>query len=247
MSAGRFFVPLAILAVPEAVTLPDATAHQVRDVLRLGARDTITLLDGAGVAATVELRDVTRAAVTGRVVARYLVPAEPRVRLTLCAGLLKAAKFEWVVQKATELGIHALIPLHCRRAVVDDASPAKIARWRAIATEAAEQSERGIVPVIHAPVPLAEALRLCGGMPGTIALAPREDRSHGSISAVLAGQKRASLAIAIGPEGGFDPAEETLALDAGWQPVTLGPRVLRAETAAITATALALASLGEMG
>jgi 16S rRNA (uracil1498-N3)-methyltransferase len=247
MSAGRFFVPPAILVNPEAVTLPDAIAHQARDVLRLNAGDTITLLDGSGLAATVELREVTRGAVTGRVVADTPVLTEPRARLTLCVGLLKAAKFEWVAQKATELGIHALIPMQCRRAVVEDASPAKLARWRTIATEAAEQSERGVVPEIYSPMPFAEALRLCDGMPRAIALAPHEDRRHPSIAAVVAGQKLASLAIAIGPEGGFDPAEEKQARDAGWHPVALGSRVLRAETAAITATALALAALGEMG
>ena len=118
MSAGRFFVAPAVLADPARSCCRLEVAAQVRSVLRLTVGDTITLLDGSGAARRVELTEVGRERITGRVTATEQPPTEPRAHLTLHVGLLKAAKFEWIVQKGTELGRERLCatgvcPLRC--------------------------------------------------------------------------------------------------------------------------------------
>jgi 16S rRNA (uracil1498-N3)-methyltransferase len=243
MSAGRFFVPPAVLADPANVTLPPAVAAQVRTVLRLTAGDAITLLDGTGLAHRTELTAVTRDRITARVVATERPTTEPRVHLTLCVGLLKAAKFEWIVQKGTELGVSAFVPLQCARSVSEAVSAAKLARWHVIATEAAEQSDRARVPEVQAPVGFRESL----GRDGVRLIAGwAADQQGTTVRATLAGSEATAVNLWIGPEGGFAPEEMAAAQAAGLRPVILGPRVLRAETAAIVAATLALDALGEL-
>ena len=249
MSAGRFFVPPAVLANPAQVILPPAIASQVRSVLRMQPGATLTLLDGTGDAAMVELITVGREAVVGRVTARVPVTTEPRTRVILHVGLLKAAKFEWVVQKGTEIGISAFVPVRCTRSVVEDVSAAKLARWRTIATEAAEQSDRGRVPELSSPLAFTDALTSIA--PHATALLAYEDLAQAptpsrSIAQALP-TSTATIHLFIGPEGGFTPDEVAHAQQHGVQLVTLGPRILRAETAAIVAATLALAAMGEMG
>lgn len=253
MSAGRFFVPPAVVAQPERIILPPEIAAQVRSVLRLRPGDTVTLLDGTGSAYTVTLTELGRASVVGHMTARLPVETEPRTRITLYQGLLKAAKFEWVVQKGTEIGASAFVPLHSVRVVagLEEVSPNKLTRWRAIATEAAEQADRGRVPDVHVPQGLAAALALL--TPGDAALLAWEEANAGDgpaltiARALHAVAPPASVHLFIGPEGGFTPEEAALARQYGAQVVTLGPRILRAETAALVALALALDALGEMG
>lgn len=249
MSAGRFFVAPIVPADPARVVLPADIASQARNVLRMQPGDTLTLLDGSGEAVRIVLTEVGRDAVVGQITSRAPVTTEPRVRLTLAVGLLKAAKFEWVVQKATELGISAILPVRFARSVVEDVSLPKLARWRAIATEAAEQADRGCVPTILAPLPFTAALAKVGT--GETALLAYEDLAASTkpartITQALA-QPVPTAYLFIGPEGGITPNEATLAQSQGVQLVTLGPRILRAETAALVATTLALAALGELG
>ncbi len=243
MSAGRFFVAPAVLADLARVTLPPQVAAQVRSVLRLTPGDTITLLDGSGAAHQVTLSEVGRERVTGHITATTHPATEPRAHVTLCVGLLKAAKFEWIVQKGTELGVSAFVPLLCARSVAEAVSPAKLARWRTIATEAAEQSERTTIPAIHAMRSFADGL----AGDGVRLIAATEGANATTIRAVLQGQSSEPIALYIGPEGGFSPAEMVMARDAGVRAITLGPRILRAETAAIVAATLALEALGELG
>ncbi len=247
MSAGRFFVAPSVLADPLRVVLPPEVAGQVRAVLRLTVGDTITLLDGTGVEYRVTLTEVGRERVTGSLSATEQPTTEPRAHLTLCVGLLKAAKFEWVIQKGTELGVRSFVPVLCHRSVAETVSAAKLDRWRTIATEAAEQSERTHVPTISAPSPLVESvagegLRMIAALPS-----PAAEERPANMRAVLGGQRPALVRLFIGPEGGFSPEEMRLAQAAGVRAVTLGPRTLRAETAAIVAATLALDALGELG
>ncbi len=269
MSAGRFFVAPAVLAEPERVLLPPAIANQARNVLRLRAGDTLTLLDGTGMAYTLALTEVGRDQVQGRIAARTLVASEPRRQVSLYQGLLKAAKFEWIIQKGTEIGLSTIVPVHCARSIVgaDEVSAAKRARWRTIATEAAEQSDRGRVPEVREPVKFADALAALP--PDAVALlahagevahagdvatgaslglcgkhiAPARNRNPFGLEVV----HDATVHLFIGPEGGFAPEEVALAQEHGVRLVTLGPRILRAETAALVAATLALAALGELG
>jgi 16S rRNA (uracil1498-N3)-methyltransferase len=253
MPAGRFVVPAELLA-PGEVELPPEVAHQARDVLRLEVGDTLTLLDGAGQQWTGTLTEVGRR----RVVARLLTPlaaapTEPAVRLVLYQGVLKAARFEWVLQKGTELGVAAFVPLISERSVggAEATGDAKRARWRRLLEEATEQCGRTRVPQLAEPSALPRAL--ADLPPTTLALIPWEGEHTRSLRAAIQAHARAVTTppseahLFIGPEGGFAADEIALASRHGAVAVTLGPRILRAETAALAASALLLEACGALG
>jgi 16S rRNA (uracil1498-N3)-methyltransferase len=237
----RFFVdtPLAE-QVGRTLALPAAIAHQVGRVLRLRAGATIVLLDGSGMAYPVDLINSN----SGRVGAGAPVESEPGVAITLYVAPLKGDHFAYTLQKATEIGAAAFVPIITARTVAGEASGTKLERWRRIAREAAEQSGRGTVPLVHAPQPFAAACTAAASGPALIPWEGERDRPLGA--AVRALGPVVTLGLFIGPEGGFTEAEIATATAAGIAPVTLGRRILRAETAAAVATALALAALGEM-
>ena len=254
MPAGRFVVTDVALVTGAELELPAEIAHQARDVLRLRPGDTLTLLDGAGGAYAAEVVTLDRRRVVARLGERVAGVAEPPVRVVLCQGMLKAAKFEWVLQKGTELGVAAFVPLLCERAVkaTEEASDSKRHRWDRIVAEALEQCGGFTLPETRQPMPLMHAL---AGIPeGTIALIPWEEERETSfadaLQSALAARGAASISelrLFIGPEGGFSEGEVALARRHGAIPVTLGPRILRAETAALVAVTLALAACGGLG
>ncbi len=253
MPAGRFVTGGLPLAANGELELPAEIAHQVRDVLRLAPGDSIRLLDGRGGEYPAAIVEVGRKRVLVRLGAGEHVPPEPGPRVALCQGMLKGATFELVLQKCTELGIGEFIPLLSERAVAaaDDLSEAKRRRWEHILAEAVEQSGGSRLPMLSQPRPLMQALASLP--PGGIALFPWEETRGVSLRHAL----QAAIAerggvpnvpevrIFIGPEGGFSAGEAALAERAGAALVTLGPRILRAETAAIVATALTLDTLRE--
>jgi 16S rRNA (uracil1498-N3)-methyltransferase len=158
-------------------------------------------------------------------------------RIYLFQGLPKADKMELIVQKAVELGVYEVIPVTVRRCVVKlDGKKAagKVGRWQGIAEAAAKQSKRGIIPQVHSVMGMREAVEYASGM--EVKLIPYElaedmRRTREIIEAVGPG---ADIAVFIGPEGGFEPGEIQMALEAGIEPVTLGRRILRTETAGLT-------------
>ncbi len=228
------------------VTLDGAAARRVASVLRLRAGDEMTLFDGTGVEARAALTSVSPSRVEARVVSVAPGLPEPAVRVTLYQSVVKGERFDWLVEKGTELGVARFVPLLSRRAVARPGEGGKLERWRRIAIEAAEQCGRAVVPEVSAPVSLEEALTSLEGP----ALLPYEGERAAGIAQALrsaaGGGRPASLALIIGPEGGFEPDEVRLALAAGAQPVSLGPRILRSETAGIVAAALTLAELGAL-
>ncbi len=158
-------------------------------------------------------------------------------RIYLFQALPKADKMELIVQKAVELGVYEIIPVAAKRCVVklDEKKAAnKVNRWQGIAEAAAKQSKRGVIPEVHMPVSFQEAVDLAGSM--DVRLTPyelAEDMTHtrALIEAIKPGQ---SIAVFIGPEGGFEESEIQTALSAGIEPLTLGKRILRTETAGFT-------------
>lgn len=239
----RFFMA-GLWQVGEEVVLAEAQAHQISQVLRLRPPAIITLLDNQGWAYTVALHEVNKRGVRGRVVERTPAPGEPSTHLTLYQGLLKTDKFEWVLQKGTEIGVARFVPLITVRTVVHKVSLNKMARWERIVTEAAEQSGRGRIPELLPPIPLSSALATLP--PDTLALIPYEQEKTISLQATLAASPPHPVALFIGPEGGWGEDEIRLAQTHQVQPITLGPRILRAETAAVVAAALVFYQLGEM-
>lgn len=227
MTTHRFFV------APEAMSgerfpLPVAIERQVRSVLRLGAGDRIVLLAGDGSEATCRLEGDTCVVEDRRPVA-----GEPRHRLTIIQALLKGDALEEVVQHATEIGVAAFRLVVTERCVARDISARKLDRLRAIAREAAEQSERGIVPSIAEPIPLSSAFE-----PDAVLMYERQDGSR-------LGEMAPASSVVIGPEGGFSDREVDAARAAGVALAGLGPRILRSETVAVAAAAVILSRTGD--
>jgi len=164
-------------------------------------------------------------------------PNEPGYRLTLFASLIKADKLEFVIQKAVELGVFRIVPVITERSIAKE-SDAKTKRWHAIAEAAAMQSHRGIIPEVAETVRLREAVAVSNGLDR--AAAAHEKIVPGTVSvAEWIGGKWRSSGIFIGPEGGFSDKEISFFTESGIKIITMGRRVLRAETAAIAAAALA--------
>lgn len=227
MTLHRFFVAPGEMA-DERFPLPDAIARQVRAVLRLGDGDRIMLLPGDGSAARCRL-DGDDCVVEER----SAVESEPRHRLTVVQALLKGDALEEVVRQATEIGVDRFRLVVTERCVARDVSDRKLQRLRAIAREAAEQSERGIVPGVEPPVRLAAWVE-----PGAVLLYERHDGDRLS-------QLDPPPSVIIGPEGGFTSAELAQAQAAGARLAGLGPRILRSQSVAAAAASVILSRTGD--
>jgi 16S rRNA (uracil1498-N3)-methyltransferase len=225
----RFFIDRVAWS-DDRFPIPTSIAHQVRRVLRLRDGDEITLLDGLGEAARCRLEGGHCV-----VLERGLAGGEPTHHLTVWQALLKGDHLEPVIRHGTELGIARFGLFVSERCVTHDASPRKLERLRAVAREAAEQSERGLVPPVDAPIPFAEALRAA---PGSVLLFERHEGKRLT-------EMEPPSSVFIGPEGGFSPDEVTAAERAGLAIVGLGPRILRSETVAVAVAAAILSRTGD--
>jgi 16S rRNA (uracil1498-N3)-methyltransferase len=170
--------------------------------------------------------------------------ADPALAVTLAVSIYKFDRMEWALEKATELGVGAVVPVIARRTEkhLAQAAEKRAERWRRIVHEAAQQSRRSDVPLIHEPTTLVARVRAVSTA-SRIVLAEQERATTlraaiEEVAGQAAGQKMPELEIAIGPEGGWAPDEEALFDVNGWRAVSLGPRILRAETAAIVALAV---------
>ena len=239
----RFYVPPDSPRRDQVRFSPEQ-ARQLRSVLRLRPGDCVRVFDGVEpVDRIVELGRVTSEGAEGQVVDERPHPPEPRTRLVAHPALLQRVKFEPVLQKLTEIGVAAVVPVLTARSLVrQPPDEHREARWRAILREAAEQSGRGIVPELRPTLPLAIALRQAVAA-GSVLVA-YEGEQQLSLREALAGiESPAHVSIFVGPEGGYAPEETALAREAGAQLVTLGPRVLRTETASPVMGALVLYEL----
>jgi len=236
--APRLFVdgPLRAGALIE---LPERAAHHARRVLRLREGDPVTLFDGRGGEWQATLARGAAAAVG----AWHDVEREARLQVTLVQGVSAGERMDLTVQKTTELGVAAIQPVLARKSVVRIAgarADARVEHWRRVAIAACEQCGRNRVPAVLAPVPLAE---YCRNPSGALRLLLAPD-AQTSLSAA-AGHGSVPITLAIGPESGFDAAEEASLARAGFLAVRLGARVLRTETAAPAALAALAALAGE--
>jgi 16S rRNA (uracil1498-N3)-methyltransferase len=177
------------------------------------------------------------------------VEAEQALPVTLLLSVFKFDRMEWIIEKATELGAERLIPMIARRSEkhLVQAAPARVERWRRVAREAAKQSRRSDVPAVEEVVSLKSAMHIRAAQPGLNLLLAEQERSNTLYAAMQAGLhvlEKPAIHLAVGPEGGWTAEEEALFASEGWQAVSLGPRILRAETAGITAMAVVAAMLG---
>ena len=239
----RFFVSSERISGDE-VALDREVAGQVHRVLRLGPQDRILVLDNSGYELTVELTQVGSAEARGHIVDRALCGGEPRTRLTLYQALLKGRNFELVLQKGTELGVAAFVPMVTARCVAQDPiGEARLARWRKIIKEAAEQSGRGRLPLLCPPLGYAEAMAQASGL----CLLPYEEEKEVTLTSILETRGNGEVSLCVGPEGGFTPEEVDQACHHNIFTVGLGPRILRAETAALAAVTAILYQRRDLG
>jgi 16S rRNA (uracil1498-N3)-methyltransferase len=222
------------LATDLPLSLPSGAARHVQ-VLRLQPGDVITLFNGQGGEFDATVTRMGRSDVEVKVGAHRPVERESARAVHLLAGITANDRMDWLVEKATELGVASITPLVAERSVLKlkgERADKKLAHWQGVAVAAAEQCGRNRVPKVHAAVSLKEWLgRAEPGERWVLSL------SEGT-QALSAMTGSAPVTVLSGPEGGLSPAEESAALAAGFVPVSLGPRVLRAETAPLAVLAL---------
>jgi len=243
----RFFVPPSWIDSKRA-NLEGEVAHQLIRVLRMSPGDQITLLDNSGkeykVLLTQFMKDRVQGEVTDVEEGRNELPTE----LHLYQGILKGDRFEWVLQKGTELGVTTFVPMNCHRSVPlpsHRVESTRSTRWKKIITEAAEQSGRSRLPKLEAPLSFKDACDTVSS--SSISLIPWEEELSASIRTALQGIGGRSVDLFIGPEGGFEEQEVAYACSRGITPVTMGGRILRSETAAIVAVTAVLYESGHLG
>ncbi|GAB4178387.1 MAG: 16S rRNA (uracil(1498)-N(3))-methyltransferase [Geothermobacteraceae bacterium] len=219
----RFFLDPNLLT-EDQIDLPDETLKHLK-VLRLSVGDRIELLDGSGQVATARIEILNRQNAQVRIENRRQ-EKESALPVTLLQGLPKADKFDLILQKGTELGISRFVPVLTRRCQ-PDGGRRRLERWQRVAREAARQSGRLRLPELEEPMPLEQAL---AGEEGDLKLVAWEQAAT-PLNQVLADRRPQGVVLLIGPEGGFDPDEVARAQRDGYIPVSLGPRILRTETA----------------
>lgn len=240
----RFFVGSDSLQ-NDVLNFAPSQARQIRDVLHLRAGEEVIALDNGGMEYRVVLSKIARDGVSGQVLERALSSTEPRMHLVLFQGLLKSDKFEWVLQKGTELGISEFVPMLTARVVANSVSAKKMERWRQIVREAAEQSGRGKLPQINSLITFEQAISSAERAGGLVLIPWEEERSL-DLRTALDSDSRNPAYLFIGPEGGFTPDEIERARKAQARVVTLGPRILRAETAGLVAASAIFFARGEL-
>ena len=212
--------------------------NHIRNVLRMKIGDDIEAVDENGNVATCRIREITADEIYADVLFTEVKEAELSNRITLYMGLPKFDKMELIVQKAVELGVYRIVPVRMKRCVLkldEKKAEAKVKRWQSIAEAAAKQAKRGIIPEIAPVATYIQALSEARNAEHI--LFPYEcaediAKTREFISGIGPGE---SVAVFIGPEGGFDPAEVEAAKESGAHIITLGRRILRTETAAISA------------
>ena len=245
---STFFVnPDAI--TPSTIRITGDLLHHLRDSLRLRPGDSLVLNDGCGTRYRVEVTHLTSQAIDSRIIDRQTEPTHKTSPIVLGQSLIKGDKMDWVIQKATELGVDRVVPIHAIHSVVKlrtDRADHQLARWQRIALEAAQQSECWSVPHIDDPATFSQLVTGRDTFSSKIILAERSKGTSLQTIPLPIGLHDTMLLL-IGPEGGWSLEELSLARDQGYTAVTLGTRILRAETAAIAAISILQARIGELG
>lgn len=245
----RFFIEGGSIDNNKIYITGDDVKH-IGKVLRLKAGDIISVCDEEGFEYICSILSVGRIEVICNIVEKHKSAAEPPVVIDLYQGLPKSSKMDLIVQKCVELGINSITPVDTARVVVDtensNGAAGRIARWQRISEEAAKQSGRGKIPEVKNIVTFSEAIRNLQNY--DIMLIPYEKEFSMGLKQILREKNNVnSIAVFIGPEGGFSDDEIELAKEKGIVPVTLGPRILRTETAGFTCLSIIMYELGDTG
>lgn len=240
---ANFYITKDMIKDTAVIITGDEAVHISR-VLRMKKGDEVTLCDGEGMFYDAVLDDFDAKSVTAHITKKYCAPTEPKVRITIYQGVPKNPKLETIVQKATEIGVARIVPVDSARTVAKIDKPQKLERLRRIAYEAAKQSKRGILPEVGEVLSFEKAVE--EAKIADLAIIPYEEEKDCSLKKALRGKQPETVAILIGPEGGFEKSEVEFALKNAITPVTLGTRILRTETAGIIAGGVVLYEYDEM-
>jgi 16S rRNA (uracil1498-N3)-methyltransferase len=242
-----FFVPSESIA-PPTIRITGPLLHHLRQSLRVHPGETLTVTDDRRVRYHTEVLEVTAKQLVGRILETVKAPVKTSPSLILGQALLKGEKMDWVIQKATELGVDRIIPVYAAQSVVklrEDRTDRQLARWQRIALEAAQQSEHWAIPHIEEPISLSQ---IADDHTDSLKIMLAERSTGASLQSMsLPTGAKDRLLLLIGPEGGWTQQELRLSETQGYTAVTLGTRILRAETAAIAAISILQSRLGGLG
>jgi len=244
MRVIRAFVDLP-LAFGARIALPESAATHLTRVLRLREGDACVLFNGDGHDYDARLATVGKRETLAEIRAARAVDNESPLRITLLQGIARGEKMDLILQKATELGVARIVPVDAERTEVrlDAARMEKrVAHWRSVVASACEQCGRARVPEVAVPIAIVDA----GAHSADATLRLTLDPGGGHSMASLAIDADASIAIAIGPEGGWSPRDRDVLRSAGFEGLKLGPRILRTETAGLAAIAALQARFGDL-
>lgn len=232
----RFFVEQSQIG-QDSIVITGQDAHHIKNVLRMRQGEEILISDGEKMEYNCTVAELNEEEVVVNILSSGESGIELPSRIYLFQCLPKSDKMELIIQKAVELGVHEIVPVASSRCVVKlDAKKeaGKIKRWQGIAESAAKQSKRMLIPQIHSVMRFADALKYAQEM--DVKLIPYELATGmaGTRELIQSIQPGQSVAVFIGPEGGFDESEVLQAKEAGVLPITLGKRILRTETAGFT-------------
>lgn len=221
--------------VENEIEISGSDVNHIKNVLRLEEGDWVVACDGKGKDYVSIIQEIERERVVLQVQKVQDTGTELPTKITLFQGVPKKEKMEFIIQKAVELGVHEIVPVMMKRCVVkfsdEKKSKKKQERWQAIAEAAAKQCDRGIIPVVHEPVSMEKALEMAKQLDYNVLPYELQDGIDDSREIVAYACKQERVGIFIGPEGGFEAKEVEMAVAYGMEPITLGKRILRTETA----------------
>ncbi|KNY26791.1 16S rRNA (uracil(1498)-N(3))-methyltransferase [Pseudobacteroides cellulosolvens] len=233
----------------ENITISGEDFNHIKNVLRLRQGDSLVISDGNCTDYDVVIDSYESSYVVTRIVGKYKNNNESDIDITLFQGIPKSDKMDMIIQKSVEMGVKRIVPVLTERTVVkinsEKDSKNKITRWQRIAQEASKQCNRGIMPTVENPVTFYEAVAKLKR--ADLSLIPYEKESGNKLKSVIKGNDAKTISVMIGPEGGFSNSEVDLAVENGFVPVTLGPRILRTETAGLSVLSIIMYELGDLG
>jgi len=230
----RYYAPH--LSDAESCELEGAEFHHLSHVMRAGVGDRIVVFDGSGTSADAEIVELTRSRATLRILSRQIEPPGEVPNVVLATAVPKADRFRWLVEKATELGVSRLIPLQTSRSVTEPGAT-RLDKMRAAVIEACKQSGRNRLMTID-PLTDWPSFLSAAAATGRLVIADPGGPARASLCEVKASDR--TLVLVVGPEGGLTDGEVIQAVDAGGRCISLGPHILRTETAAVALAALCL-------
>ncbi len=240
---SKFFIPRENIGSDKLIINGEDVNHIIK-VLRYSVGDEIVCCDGMGNDYTARILSCGKE-IECEIIKKVQAETESNIHVILIQGVPKASKMDYIIQKTTELGVCEIYPCEMSRCVAKIENNKKIERWQKISREAAKQSGRGIVPQIHNPISIREAIDILKAQ--DISFVPYECEDENYLKPILQGAKKTkTVAFLIGPEGGFDKLEIELLKESGIPSISLGRRILRTETAGEAVLSMVMYEIGDI-